>query len=93
MLRHSSEPQKRAETPQEKRTESEDNPQSERKVQFGDTAEEQDEPPEEELPKKNLRSATFGHDGSWAVVEIDGAVRCHGLHPDIEQKLKERPVR
>ncbi|KAG9050533.1 hypothetical protein FS837_004717 [Tulasnella sp. UAMH 9824] len=92
MLRHSIEPPKRAETPQEKRTESEDNPQPDRKVQFGDTPEEQDEPLEE-LPKKNLRSATFGHDGSWALVEIDGTVRCHGLHPDIEQKLKERPVR
>ncbi|KAG8970627.1 hypothetical protein FRC05_000563 [Tulasnella sp. 425] len=94
MLRHVTERPKKTETSQENKTDSSDDPQPERKVQFEEKPDEtQDDPPEEELPKKNLRSATFGHDGSWALVEIDGSVRCHGLHPDIEQKLKERPVR
>ncbi|KAG8988988.1 hypothetical protein FRB94_001798 [Tulasnella sp. JGI-2019a] len=40
-----------------------------------------------------LRSASFGYDGSWAVVEDDGEVRSHGLSDSIAAALKSSPVR
>ncbi|KAG8986772.1 hypothetical protein FRB90_003796, partial [Tulasnella sp. 427] len=94
MLRDADEPSKKAEKLPDTPT-SEDASPVERKVQFEETVEtvEDPQPEEEELPKRNLRTATFGHEGSWALVEIDGTVMCHDLHPDVEQKLKEKPVR
>ncbi|GJE99468.1 hypothetical protein PsYK624_157320 [Phanerochaete sordida] len=40
-----------------------------------------------------LRSASYGHDGAWVVVEDDGTVRSQGLSEKVKTALDKKPVR
>lgn len=40
-----------------------------------------------------LRSASFGYDGAWVVVEDDGKIRSRGLSAKIKTALAEKPVK